>query len=183
MNSDVSRGDVACQVMDALDVGVLLIDERFRVLSSNAAARSILEVAGVPLEAVEDAALLDLLATMGPLEPTQFSNAVAWVNGEGARVFVRCKLLQPFGVLVTLNRDRLRERDLVDLLRSKYGLTVRQQQIVLLLRNGLSNREIAERIGVSEATVKTYLTVVFQAFEVPNRTSLLARIERLRPER
>lgn len=48
-------------------------------------------------------------------------------------------------------------------------LTGRQRQILLFMRNGLSNREIADRLGVSEATVKGHVTQMLKLLGVPSR--------------
>ncbi|MBI2394385.1 MAG: response regulator transcription factor [Deltaproteobacteria bacterium] len=61
-------------------------------------------------------------------------------------------------------------------------MSLRERQIVLLLRGGLTNRDIAEKLQLSEATVKTYLSRVFEAFQVTSRTALLAAVERIRSE-
>lgn len=172
----IAQQEVWKRVVDELDLGLLVVDHDSQVLAVNAAARAM--VAGLA-----NGELRGLLAAVGSPDEgaTGFSQAVPWTNPEGHRVFARTKRLDPFGMLVTLNRERVRERDLVELLRARYGLTVRQQQIVVLLRSGLSNRKIAETLGVTEATVKAYLTGVFQAVGVPNRTALLAALERQRP--
>ena len=48
-------------------------------------------------------------------------------------------------------------------------LTVRQQQIMGLLVLGLSNAEIAERLYLTESTVKTHLRALFAKLEVRSR--------------
>jgi DNA-binding NarL/FixJ family response regulator len=48
-------------------------------------------------------------------------------------------------------------------------LTVRQQQIMGLLVLGLSNAEIAERLFLTESTVKTHLRALFAKLEVGSR--------------
>jgi DNA-binding NarL/FixJ family response regulator len=48
-------------------------------------------------------------------------------------------------------------------------LTVRQQQIMGLLVLGLSNAEIAERLYLTESTVKTHLRALFTKLEVRSR--------------
>jgi two-component system nitrate/nitrite response regulator NarL len=53
-------------------------------------------------------------------------------------------------------------------------LTERERQIVLLVAEGLSNKEIARRINLSEGTIKIYLHKVYEKLEVPNRTALTA---------
>jgi DNA-binding NarL/FixJ family response regulator len=50
-----------------------------------------------------------------------------------------------------------------------YKLTSREQEILLLLGNRLSIREIADEMHISEGTVKNYLTVVYEKLDVTNR--------------
>jgi DNA-binding NarL/FixJ family response regulator len=50
-----------------------------------------------------------------------------------------------------------------------YKLTSREQEILLLLGNRLSIREIADEMHISEGTTKNYLTVVYEKLEVANR--------------
>jgi DNA-binding NarL/FixJ family response regulator len=49
-------------------------------------------------------------------------------------------------------------------------LTARETEILEHLGEGLSNQEIAERIGLTENTVKHYLTPLLQKLGVRNRT-------------
>lgn len=51
-------------------------------------------------------------------------------------------------------------------------LTARERQIVEEVALGLRNREIAERLGMSEGTVKVYLHNIFSKLGVDNRTEL-----------
>lgn len=57
------------------------------------------------------------------------------------------------------------------------NLTQREDQIFRLLGDGLSNSEIGQRLGLSENTVKHYLTPLFYKLGARNRTeaALLAR--------
>jgi len=50
------------------------------------------------------------------------------------------------------------------------ALTPRQQQVLAFVGQGLSNKEIANRIGITPGTVKVYLNAIFRAFGVNNRT-------------
>lgn len=56
-------------------------------------------------------------------------------------------------------------------IRSK-GLTVRETQIGDLLMQGRTNRQIAEGLGLSEKTVKHYLTILMHKLEAKNRLEL-----------
>jgi DNA-binding NarL/FixJ family response regulator len=49
-------------------------------------------------------------------------------------------------------------------------LTERQLEILAMLTSGLPNKVIANRIGVSEKTVKAHVTAIFKALDVVNRT-------------
>lgn len=51
-------------------------------------------------------------------------------------------------------------------------LAPRERQITELVAQGLRNREIAERLSMSEGTVKVYLHGIYQKVGVENRTSL-----------
>jgi two-component system nitrate/nitrite response regulator NarL len=54
-------------------------------------------------------------------------------------------------------------------------LTQRQGQIVTLLQIGLSNREISDRLGLSDGTVKVHLHRIYEEMGVSNRTQLAAQ--------
>lgn len=51
-------------------------------------------------------------------------------------------------------------------------LTKRERQVAQAVTDGLSNREIAERLSISERTVKARLTSVFQKMDVRDRVQL-----------
>ncbi len=49
-------------------------------------------------------------------------------------------------------------------------LTGREREVLLLVRDGLANKQIARRLGIAERTVKAHLTSVFQRLGVADRT-------------
>ncbi len=59
------------------------------------------------------------------------------------------------------------ERDFAARLRS---LTPQQFRILMLLSKGLLNKQIADRLNISEATVRTHMTAIFKKLGVYNRT-------------
>ena len=54
----------------------------------------------------------------------------------------------------------------------KFGLTLRESEIVSAVTNGYTNREIAEELKISEQTVKHHLTNIFEKVGVTNRLEL-----------
>src|SRR5436190_4958847 len=53
-------------------------------------------------------------------------------------------------------------------------LTSRERQVIIMAAEGLSNKVIAKRLSVSEATVKIHLHNVYRKIGVANRTALAA---------
>jgi two-component system nitrate/nitrite response regulator NarP len=59
--------------------------------------------------------------------------------------------------------------------RDRSLLSPRETELVKLVRQGLRNRDIAEKLGITEGTVKVYLHSVFEKTGVANRTELAIR--------
>lgn len=70
--------------------------------------------------------------------------------------------LDPKAARVLLDARRMR--------RETVALSDRERQVLLLVRDGLANKQIARRLGISERTVKAHLTNVFQRLGVTGRT-------------
>ena len=65
---------------------------------------------------------------------------------------------------------------------ARYGLpelSDREQEILGLVAEGLSNQEIAERLIISITTVKTHVGNIFNKLGVTNRIQAIARAEGL----
>lgn len=68
--------------------------------------------------------------------------------------------------------------------RAVTGLTQREREVLQLVGQGFANKQIARRLGISEKTVKTHLSRVFQRIGVLDRTQAALWAERhglLRP--
>jgi two-component system nitrate/nitrite response regulator NarL len=62
--------------------------------------------------------------------------------------------------------------------KSVTALTDRELQIMRLVSEGLSNKEIGRRLNLSDGTIKVHLHHIFQKLEVGNRTALAALANR-----
>jgi two-component system, NarL family, nitrate/nitrite response regulator NarL len=56
--------------------------------------------------------------------------------------------------------------------RRTYGLTARELEVVNLITEGCTNKDIAKTFGISEETVKRHLTNIFNKLGVGNRLEL-----------
>ncbi|MDF2936662.1 MAG: DNA-binding response regulator [Paenibacillaceae bacterium] len=52
---------------------------------------------------------------------------------------------------------------------TSYGLSDREQQVLECIADGLNNREIAERLYLSEGTVKNYISSIYSKMDVRDR--------------
>jgi DNA-binding NarL/FixJ family response regulator len=64
------------------------------------------------------------------------------------------------------------------------GISPREREVFALLLDGLPNKLIAQRLGISEKTVKTHLTNIFRQIDVTDRLQAVLWAERqgLRPD-
>ena len=59
------------------------------------------------------------------------------------------------------------------------SLTVRQSEVLLHLSDGLSNKQIAYEMSVSEATVKLHINALLRNLRVENRTQAVVTAQRM----
>ncbi|MBI4988623.1 MAG: response regulator transcription factor [Rhodocyclales bacterium] len=77
---------------------------------------------------------------------------------------------------VTLSSGLGRGRSLSD----RYGLTEGQRRVTELLREGKSNREIGDMLGLTEGTVKVHVSKIFRKMGVVSRAEAIALFQRQR---
>lgn len=58
----------------------------------------------------------------------------------------------------------------------KFGLTEREGQILQSIAHGLSNREISEKLFLTEGTVKNYVSKIYAKLDVSDRVSALNKL-------
>ena len=61
----------------------------------------------------------------------------------------------------------------------KVGLTARELEVVRLMAQGHSNAEIADKLLLSDATIKTHINHIFAKLEARNRAQAIVRARRL----
>ena len=69
----------------------------------------------------------------------------------------------------TLNYDQL----------LKAGISKREADILLLINEGLSNQQIADKLFISENTIKKHISNIFQKLQVERRTEAIRKAREL----
>jgi two-component system, NarL family, nitrate/nitrite response regulator NarL len=100
-----------------------------------------------------------LLKNMDPDEWLQYLHSVVEGKSDATRGMAG-KLLYQF-----------REKDLQDSSEAK-SLTRREKEILLLISEGISNKQIADQLFISENTVKNHLKNLLEKLELENRVQL-----------
>lgn len=88
--------------------------------------------------------------------------------------------LGPVTQVVWFHEEVLRDTALLAALQDQFGISARDFRLIQQIRLGQSNREIARTLGLTEATVKSYLHVLFEEIGVHSRMELVACVERIR---
>jgi DNA-binding CsgD family transcriptional regulator len=167
----------------ASGVGLVIIDGSHRLVSANTDAVQICCYPAPPAEtsslqgsplAARIASLLDGTARPAADGTTEF------ISG---RRHYRCRTLH----LEPPPGDRPRPQTAILLQRrlppqlpatipGRYGLTHREQEVVELLMQGLTSKEIAQRIQLSPNTIKSFLRLIMVKMGVKTRAAVVGRL-------
>jgi len=79
-------------------------------------------------------------------------------------------------VLILLDRVVSREPVSISQAIGRFQLSIRGRAVVKWLVQGLTNKEIAEQLGITEQTVKEHIQRLMRKTETTTRTGLLARL-------
>lgn len=80
------------------------------------------------------------------------------------------------GLLIVMLERRSNEAAKITEISEKFGLTAREQETVQYLLEGLTSKEIAQRMKISPNTVKAFLRLVMVKMSVSTRSGIIGRI-------
>ena len=109
----------------------------------------------------------------GALVATVFAIFGIWL---GLRLTQRNKKVEVREIMVATPVEFVRDQEKLEL----FGITPRELEVLQLIADGLSNKEIAVRVFVSENTIKTHLSRVFDKLGARRRTQAVQIAKELR---
>ena len=172
----VNRLDTAQLVRANPDLGLLVVDlslpdsNGLRVIEDVQAIRAVLPI--VVISGIEDAELARRAIDMGVLGFVPKSADALLTEQAFRLVLAGGRYLPPFAYAVS-RAERF----------SPLTLTERQLQVMRHMCEGLSNKQIANALDLTEATVKGHLTTVFRALKVSSRSQAILAAQKLTRER
>lgn len=131
--------------------------------------RAVAAELGALLERLEiDAVLTDCLGI--PLASTHHAEGNGRSHQSTARRVVELRI-HGHSLCVAVASDRVPATSM--------ELTKRQRDVAALIREGLQNREIADRLGISLHTVRRHVEALLTRLDVPTRTAAAVRLSQV----
>ncbi|MFW6598586.1 response regulator [Propionibacteriaceae bacterium Y2011] len=171
--AEAADGAEAITVLNTVTVDVILMDLQMSGMDGVATTRALQDLPGSPpvLVLTTYDADVDILAALDAgAKGYLLKDARSEVIIAAARRAADGKLALSPDLAARVQRHR----------ENTTALSPRQIEICRALAEGLTNKQIAQRLFISEATVKTHLVHIFDKLGVDNRTSAIAEADRRR---
>ena len=185
---------LAC-VLDEVDYGLLMLSADGVVVHANQAARS--ELVSTTSLRLSGQRLVSRTAS----EQRQLDKALAAARDQGLRTLLTIAAdgrdriglsIVPLpaalthahaghAVLISFERGRIAEALSVDAHAREHGLTMREQQVLAALCDGLRAKEIAARLEIGEATVRTHVNNLKAKTGCASIVDIVNQVSRLPP--
>ena len=168
--------DLARRALDALEVAVIVLSPDLgETLYRNAFARRLIGD-GTPEELRE---AIDTYLQLRRRRDRAAPSVRLELQGRVLYLRVVATPGRPPVEVVFLHEEVVRDADLYRLLNDRYQVSRREYEVLVGLRLGKTNRELAHELGLSEGTVANHVHRLLGRFEVPNRTRLVHRLAEL----
>jgi DNA-binding NarL/FixJ family response regulator len=174
---EAADGRAAIELVDRLLPDIVLMDLRMPVLSGLEATREILRIhpgMGILILTTfaDDASVVDVLR----------AGAKGYLTKDADRAEVAAAIRAVAQGHMTLGAEvgqKLvagNQAHAGPPLATRFGLTVREDEVLALIANGLSNAEIAAALFVGVSTVKTHINAIFAKLGVRDRAQAIALV-------
>jgi DNA-binding CsgD family transcriptional regulator len=179
--------------------GLIVVDAAFSVVASNAEALKILAFPDRPeniqhlelwltnkirVDLVEKQSRLKVVGEFHSARRTYVCRSFP-VDLKGSRksgsAHTNGSSSSPEGLLIVMLERKANEVVMVAEIAERFGLTAREQQTVQFLLEGLTSKEIAQRMEISPNTVKAFIRLVMVKMGVSTRSGIIGKIVGSRP--
>lgn len=164
--------DEAIEMYDSLMPDVLLMDIRMNGKTGLDAAKTIIEKDGsarilflTTFSDDEYIAQAFMIGAKGYIIKQDFESINPAIKAvfSGQRVFGD-EIMERIPALISAGGKKAKKPD--------HNLTEKEMEIVVHVANGLSNREISEKMFLGEGTVRNYISTILDKLELRDRTQL-----------
>ena len=182
-------------VLDEVDYGLLMLSADGAVVHANQAARAELEsttslkLSGQRLLSSSASEQRELDRALAAARDEGLQSMLMIATGGHGRIGLSVvplpAALTPshagHAVLVSFERSRIAETLSVDAHAREHGLTLREQQVLAALCDGLRARQIAMRLEIGEATVRTHVSNIKAKTGCTSIVDIVKQVSRLPP--
>jgi len=168
------------------DVGLLLLDLSLRPIAFDRGAASILNSTrpvGVNPDTFVPREIVNVLRNRKPTDLA--SESTSFHIGRSEYSF-RAFLLETGGALtrpiLALHLEKVSSAsDAVYEIAAKYNLTDREREVLRGIALGLANNDVAERLGISPSTVKSFQRLIMLKMGAKTRAGMIAKLLQSEP--
>ncbi|MBS2014827.1 MAG: helix-turn-helix transcriptional regulator [Deltaproteobacteria bacterium] len=159
--------------------GLVVCDADLRILFTTPRAVHLLRRLGMgPDRQLPERLAAHVLHLSAPHEAHRSARVCALTGSAVQASFDFLRSAPPARIAIWLREDSLGDDVLFTHMKERYRISARGFRLAQLVRRGLTNRQIAEELGLTESTVKVYLHQLYKDCGVSSRTTLIALIER-----
>ena len=160
-------------------VGLLLLDSSHDLIYINDVANQVLSYPQLPVEAAPlKKHLLDkfqlILPSVESPQPVRFTSGRRHYHSSIQSV-TSCSGTPDDAIVVLLERIARRSVD-IGQAAAKFRLSQRERETVTYLMQGLTSKEIAQKMTISPYTVKTYLKLIMIKMTVSTRSGIVGKL-------
>lgn len=185
-NDDLNPDEALRSALERLSVPVFIVDHSNRLRPMNRRGRAIFEAEAIRedlLEARPSHPLSAMIREVSTLTTKELTDPLLVTFPSGHRYTVEASRPSTKGrgrwtMLIMEPAPSARPDD--ETLLDQWQLTPRERELAKLLMDGLSNREIADTLGVTAETVKTHMGRLLEKTSSRSRFDFLSKLLRLR---
>jgi DNA-binding CsgD family transcriptional regulator/GAF domain-containing protein len=193
------KGTILDYIEKQSSIGMILLDENLQIIYSNDKAEAAigkLKLSGstidqkeqLPIQLLKDCREIKALLKNSPVDGTSITRQSVIQCPDQTKFAITSRALEQepdwedYHLLLVSIEEKLSAEDqsrakvnpqhLID----KFDLSKRETDVVELLFLGLKNAQIAQKLFISEVTVKKHLQNIYEKAGVSNRTALVNRI-------